>query len=49
MVATCSGARKRQKSRPDDQLIGEFLGLARLVAGPGLAVVTATAPFEPRG
>ena len=35
--------------RPADKLIGEFLGPARLVSGPGLAVVTATAPPKPRG
>jgi len=30
-------------------MIGEFFGPARLVSGPGLAVVTATTPFKPRG
>jgi hypothetical protein len=30
-------------------MIGEFFGPARLVSGPGLAVVTATAPLKPRG
>jgi hypothetical protein len=34
---------------PADRLIVEFFGLARLVSGPGLAVVTATAPSNPRG
>jgi hypothetical protein len=34
---------------PADRMIGEFLGPARLVSGPGLAVVTATAPPKPRG
>jgi hypothetical protein len=34
---------------PADWLIVEFFGLARLVSGPGLAVVTATAPSNPRG
>ena len=29
-------------------MIGEFFGPARLVSGPGLAVVTATAPSKPR-
>jgi hypothetical protein len=32
-----------------DKMIGEFFGPARLVAGSGLAVVTATAPPKPRG
>ena len=32
-----------------DEMIGEFFGPARLVAGSGLAVVTATAPPKPRG
>ena len=31
------------------KMIGEFFGPARLVAGSGLAVVTATAPPKPRG
>ena len=30
-------------------MIGEFFGPARLVSGPGLAVVTAKAPSNPRG
>ena len=34
---------------PADRLIVEFFGLARLVSGPGLAVVTATAAPNPRG
>jgi hypothetical protein len=49
MVVTCSAALRRLQTRPADELIGEFLGPARLVSGPGLAVVTATAPFKPRG
>ena len=49
MVVTCSRALRRLQVRPADELIGEFLGPARLVSGPGLAVVTATAPFKPRG
>ena len=32
-----------------DEMIGEFFGPARLVAGSGFAVVTATAPPKPRG
>ena len=39
MVVACSG-------RPADRLIGEFFGPARLVSGPGLAVVTAIAPLN---
>jgi hypothetical protein len=49
MVVTCSRALRRLQVRPADESIGEFLGPARFVSGPGLAVVTATAPFEPRG
>ena len=49
MVATCSRALRRRQTRPADEMIGEFFGPARLVSGPGLAVVTATAPFKPRG
>jgi hypothetical protein len=29
-------------------MIGEFIGPARRIAGSGLAVVTATEPFQPR-
>jgi hypothetical protein len=49
MVGTCSRALMRPQIRPADELIGEFLGPARLVSGPGLAVVTARAPLKPRG
>jgi len=35
--------------RQGDATISEFFGPARLAPGPGLAVVTATAPFQPRG
>lgn len=49
MVATCPGALRRLQIRPADEMIGEFFGPARLVSGPGLAVVTATAPLKPRG
>jgi len=46
---TCSTALKRLQVKPADEIIGEFFGPARLVSGPGLAVVTATAPLKPRG
>jgi hypothetical protein len=46
---TCSRALRRLRDRPADEMIGEFFGPARLVSGPGLAVVTATTPFKPRG
>ena len=49
MVVTCSRALKRLQVEPADEIIGEFFGPARLVSGPGLAVVTATTPFNPRG
>ena len=49
MVVTCSTALKRLQVEPADEIIGEFFGPARLVSGPGLAVVTATTPFKPRG
>ena len=39
----------RLRDRPTDEMIGEFFGPARLVSGPGLAVVAATAPSNPRG
>src|SRR5208337_4596650 len=39
----------RLQDRPADEMIGEFFGPARLVSGPGLAVVAATAPPKPRG
>ena len=37
------------QDRPADEMIGEFFGPAGLVPGPGLAVVTATAPPKPIG
>jgi hypothetical protein len=49
MVVTCSRGLRRLQVRPADEMIGEFFGPARLVSGPGLAVVTATTPFKPRG
>ena len=48
MVVTCSRALRRLQVT-SDEMIGEFFGPARLVAGSGLAVVTATAPPKPRG
>ena len=49
MVATRSAVLRRLQVSPADEMIGEFFGPARLVSGPGLAVVTATAPLKPRG
>jgi hypothetical protein len=49
MVVTCSRALRRLRVRPADEIVGELFGPARLATGPGLAVVTATAPLKPRG
>ena len=40
MVVTCSRALWRLQDKFADEMIGEFFGPARLVSGPGLAVVT---------